>query len=136
MTLEERVETLERLYNTLYQRAYARNVRRIKAHEKRTHAIEAAARRAEQYDGLLQRLGKVLPNLEKGKILMTFSPQQRNYLEFLLRRKLDPVTFHPHVRNIKCSKCGYIWARRVDRPKVCPKCCYRFKEKKKEKRDN
>lgn len=37
---------------------------------------------------------------------------------------------------VKCKRCGYVWIKRVRRPKVCPKCKSAYWNKKKTRDGN
>ena len=84
--LENRLASLSGMYTTLYNRSYARHIRRSEAEKA---AFRAAKRWVNLFDGkkeLAIKVGKLAGALDNGRHLMTLNHQQHGKLYFLLRR--------------------------------------------------
>lgn len=88
-TTEKRLAALEKKYLTLYQRFYARSVRRSVTFEKRTNQMNRLADTYEKINRIFKRLSPIADQLRNDKrILVTLSrPQYQLLHAFLAGRK-------------------------------------------------
>src|SRR3990167_5970858 len=83
--LEKRLAHLSGMYTTLYNRSYARHIRRSEAEKA---AYRSARRWVNLFEGkkeLAVKIGRLVGALDHGRRLITLNKQQRSELYFLLR---------------------------------------------------
>lgn len=96
--IEKRLDSLEKRFLTLYNRFYARSIRRQELYDRRKVVLLQSIRNLERWRGVMNRLGKVFSSIEKGRSLITLSPRERTLLNSWLKRS----------RTVKSRKMGTV----------------------------
>lgn len=97
--LEERMARMEKRQDTMYQRSYARLERRGKADRE---ALEQSRRWAKAFKDLpgvpAQRLGRILAQVERGKVIVALDRRAYHQLQKLLARTRYLPSRKPEAR--------------------------------------
>ncbi len=91
-TLEERLDSLEKRYQTLYQRTYAYHERRSGTLKKRELQLRSWVKRTEKFDASdWATLGGIVAMLKAKRGLVTFTRKESLKLRWFLNNRLtDP----------------------------------------------
>jgi len=101
--LEVLVKSLQRSHRTMYDRTYARMVRRQEEEKAALVKTRKWVKRLESHSGGLIRLGIMLKNLDAGKNLPYLTRQELCELRFLLERSRTVKTC---LRRRSCKLAG------------------------------
>lgn len=91
-TLEERLDSLERRYETLYQRTYAYHQRRGPALKKKERQLQHWVKRTEKFDSSdWATLGNIVTMLRDKRGIMTFTRKEVLKLRWFLNNRLTDL---------------------------------------------
>lgn len=86
-TIEQRLARLEKRQETLYHRGYARIVRRQRAEQRALEQAKAWVKKFKDLPGVpMQRIGRILSQVDQGKIIVALDRREYHQLQRLLAR--------------------------------------------------
>jgi hypothetical protein len=124
--LEQRLNALEKRYQTIYQRFYVNFVRQDRDHQhaimERNMRVRRLLDRMDHNEQGLLAIFRLLENLKRGRHLVTLDNREYCLLKAILIRRTPFRARKGAVKDCRCSACGHVWSSRCEKPYQCPRC--------------